>query len=205
MLLSRLREAVESLTVGPADEPATIVGPVIDEEAKASILHHIEQAKTQGRTLIQAKLPPDCDEGSYVPPTIVLDVEPDTSLAQDEILGPVLSVIRAADFDQALDIANGTRYALTGGLYSRSPVHIARARSEFAVGNLYVNRKITGSQVDAQPFGGFKLSGTGVKAGSPDYLLHFMDARCITENTARSGLVPEEQRTGLSLPAPRKP
>jgi RHH-type proline utilization regulon transcriptional repressor/proline dehydrogenase/delta 1-pyrroline-5-carboxylate dehydrogenase len=102
-------------------------------------------------------------------------------------------MIRAADFDEALEIANGTRYALTGGLFSRSPSHIDRARREFGVGNLYINRRITGSQVDAQPFGGFKLSGIGVKAGSPDYLLHFMDARCITENTLRSGLVPEQR------------
>ena len=118
---------------------------------------------------------------------------PDSRLATEEIMGPVLAVIRAKDFDHALNIANGTRYALTGGLFSRSPAHIEQARREFAVGNLYINRKIIGSQVDAQPFGGFKLSGTGVKAGSPDYLLHFMDARCITENTLRSGLVPEEE------------
>ena len=101
----------------------------------------------------------------------------------------------AKDFDHALQIANSTRHALTGGLYSRSPVHIDRARRDFAVGNLYINRRITGSQVDAQPFGGFRLSGTGVKAGSPDYLLHFMDARCLTENTLRSGLVPAEEHT----------
>ena len=197
-LLARLGEATESIPIGPAEDPATLVGPVIDHEAKASILGHIETAKAQGRILAQAKLPPKCDEGYYVPPTVVGDLEPDAALAQEEILGPVLAVIRAADFDQALEIANGTRYALTGGLYSRSPAHIDRARREFAVGNLYINRKITGSQVDAQPFGGFRLSGTGVKAGSPDYLLHFMDARCITENTARSGLVPEEQHTQVS-------
>ena len=110
----------------------------------------------------------------------------------------MLAVIRAADLDQALEVANGTRDALTGGVFSRSPAHIDRARSDYAVGNLYINRRITGSQVDAQPFGGFKLSGTGVKAGSPDYLLHFMDARCITENTSRSGFVPMEHRTEVS-------
>ena len=104
-------------------------------------------------------------------------------------------MIRSADFDEALRIANDTRYALTGGLFSRSPARIERARREFAVGNLYINRRTTGSQVDAQPFGGFKLSGTGVKAGSPDYLLHFMDARCITENTLRSGLVPAQKHS----------
>ena len=108
-------------------------------------------------------------------------------------MGPVPPVVRAGDFDGLRLIANNSRYALTGGLFSRSPAHIERARREFAVGNLYINRRITGSQVDAQPFGGFKLSGTGVKAGSPDYLLHFMDSRCITENTLRSGFVPNEE------------
>ena len=104
-------------------------------------------------------------------------------------------MLKAKTFEQAIEIANDSRYALTGGVYSRSPSHIDYAGREFAVGNLYINRKITGSQVDAQPFGGFKLSGTGVKAGSPDYLTHFMDARCITENTLRSGLVPKQQHS----------
>ena len=133
-----------------------------------------------------------------MPPTVLEDVKPDARIAQEEVFGPVLAVIKAKDFDEALGSANGTRFALTGGVFSRSPAHIDRARREFAVGNLYINRRITGSQVDAQPFGGFKLSGTGVKAGSPDYLLHFMDARCITENTQRSGLVPSAERTEVS-------
>ena len=136
--------------------------------------------------------------GLVVAPTVIVDVKPDARVAQEEIFGPVLAVIRAGDFDEALEIANSTCYALTGGLFSRSPAHIRRARREFAVGNLYINRRITGSQVDAQPFGGFRLSGTGVKAGSPDYLLHFMDARCITENTLRSGLVPGEAHSKVS-------
>jgi RHH-type proline utilization regulon transcriptional repressor/proline dehydrogenase/delta 1-pyrroline-5-carboxylate dehydrogenase len=147
---------------------------------------------------VEAKLPPECDEGHYIAPTILADIKPDARIAQEEIFGPVLAVIRANDFDHALEIANNSRYALTGGLFSRSPAHTNKARREFAVGNLYINRRITGSQVDAQPFGGFKLSGTGVKAGSPDYLLHFMDARCITENTLRSGFVPDEQQTEVS-------
>ena len=235
-LMSRLREAAQSVPVGQADEPATLVGPVIDEKAKARILQQIETATDPNRdreeaadpnrarkeaadpnrdrkeaheprrdrkgacarVLIQPTLPPECADGYYVPPTILVDVEPDSALAQEEILGPVLAVIRAGDFDEALEIANSTRYALTGGLFSRSPTNIDRARRDFAVGNLYINRRITGSQVDAQPFGGFKLSGTGVKAGSPDYLLAFLDARCITENTSRSGLVPQQQHTEVS-------
>jgi RHH-type proline utilization regulon transcriptional repressor/proline dehydrogenase/delta 1-pyrroline-5-carboxylate dehydrogenase len=189
-LCGRLREAVMSLRIGPAEAPAAFVGPVIDQAARDRIESFIDMGKTEGRLLVQAPLPDECGDGWFVPPTILIDVRPEARVAQEEILGPVLTVHRAADFDDALRIANQTRYALTGGVFSRRPSHIERAQSEFAVGNLYVNRKITGSQVDSQPFGGFRLSGTGVKAGSPDYLLHFMDARCITENTFRSGFVP---------------
>jgi len=194
-LTSRLREAVNSVPVGPAEEPLTVVGPVIDAAARDRIREYIDLAKSEGRLLVEAPLPGTCGEGFFVAPTIFTDVKSDARIAQEEIFGPVLAIIRATDFEHALKIANDTRYALTGGVFSRSPAHIDRAAQELAVGNLYINRRITGSQVDAQPFGGFKLSGTGVKAGSPDYLLHFMDARCITENTARSGLVPDEQHT----------
>ncbi len=197
-LTARLREAVESIPIGPADQPGTKVGPVIDAEARSRIRGYLDLGSSEGKVLVQAELPPACAEGFFVPPTIFTDVPPDARIAQEEIFGPVLALIRAKDFEHAIEIANNTRYALTGGVFSRSPAHIDRARQEFAVGNLYINRKITGSQVDAQPFGGFKLSGTGVKAGSPDYLLHFTDARCITENTARSGLVPDEQHTQVS-------
>jgi RHH-type proline utilization regulon transcriptional repressor/proline dehydrogenase/delta 1-pyrroline-5-carboxylate dehydrogenase len=198
ILLGLLREAVESIPIGPADAPATVVGPVIDEQARSRILEYIELGRKEGRLFVQAEFPPECAEGFFVPPTILVDVRPDARIAQEEIFGPVLVVIRAVDFEQAIEIANNSRYALTGGVFSRSPGHIDRARREFAAGNLYINRRITGSQVDAQPFGGFKLSGTGVKAGSPDYLLHFMDTRCITENTLRSGFVPDEERTTVS-------
>jgi RHH-type proline utilization regulon transcriptional repressor/proline dehydrogenase/delta 1-pyrroline-5-carboxylate dehydrogenase len=192
-LLPRLCDAVESVAIGPAEAPSTMVGPVIDEDARRRICEYIDIGKAEGRLLIQAKLPAECREGYYVAPTVLADVMPDARIAQEEIVGPVLAVIRAKDFDHAIRIANNSPYALTGGLFSRSPAHIERARRDFAVGNLYINRRITGSQVDAQPFGGFKRSGSGVKAGSPDYLLHFMDARCITENTLRSGLVPDEE------------
>lgn len=194
-LMTRLAEAVDSLTIGPAERPATFVGPVIDASAQARIREYINIGKVEGRMVAYAKLPVDCGDGFFVPPTIIADVPPNGRLAQEEFLGPVLAVLRATDFEQAISIANHTRYALTGGVYSRSPSHIEYARREFAVGNLYVNRKITGSQVDAQPFGGFRLSGTGVKAGSPDYLLHYMDARCVTENTLRSGYVPREKHS----------
>ncbi len=195
-LCSRLRDAVNSIPIGPAEEPMTMTGPVIDETAVARIQQYIELARKEGKVFVQAQLPTDCNQGFFVPPTVVTDISPRSRVAQDEVFGPVLAVHAAPDFDAALRIANDTRYALAGGLFSRSPTHIEQARREFEVGNLYINRRITGSQVDAQPFGGFKLSGTGVKAGSQDYLLHFMDARCITENTQRSGFVPDEQRSG---------
>jgi len=194
VFLQRLREAVESVVIGPAEAPATLVGPVMDEPARMRVNEYIELGKREGTLVAQAKLPESCGDGYFVPPTVISDIDPDSRVAQEEIFGPVLAVMRANDFDHAIAIANNSRYALTGGVFSRSPAHIEQARREFVVGNLYINRKITGSQVDAQPFGGFGLSGTGVKAGSPDYLLHFMDARCITENTQRSGLVPEQEQ-----------
>ena len=116
--------------------------------------------------------------------------EPDSRLARDEIFGPVLAVIRVRNLDQAFSIANGTDYALTGGLYSRSPKHLQRAREEFSVGNLYLNRGITGALVQRQPFGGFKMSGIGTKAGGPDYLLQFLLPVSISENTMRRGFAP---------------
>ncbi|MFQ5591338.1 MAG: proline dehydrogenase family protein [Phycisphaerae bacterium] len=194
-LMPRLREAVDSIPIGPADHPEVHVGPVIDAEAQTRIHGYAERGLVEGRLFIKAKLPAICADGFFVAPMIFTEVMPDACIAQEEIFGPLLAVIRVPDFDRAIAVANGTRYALTGGVFSRSPGNIDLATREFAVGNLYINRKITGSQVDAQPFGGFKLSGTGVKAGSPDYLLHFTDARCITENTARSGLVPDEHYT----------
>ncbi len=197
-LLSRLREAAASVPIGPADQPSTLVGPLIDESARARVRAFMEAGKREGRLLIEGKLPDGCDRGFFVPPAIFVDLKPDARLFQEEIFGPILAVARAVDFDEAITMANQSRYALTGGVFSRSPANIEQARRDFAVGNLYINRRITSSQVDAQPFGGFKLSGTGVKAGSPDYLLHFMDARCITEHTARSGFVPNEQTTEVS-------
>lgn len=195
---SRLRDALSSLVIGPADSPSTQMGPVIDRAGKQRIESYLELGKSEGEIVAQAPVPAECSAGYFVPPTVIGGVGADSRLAQEEIFGPVLTMLRAKDFDDALKIANNSRYALTGGLFSRSPEHIERAQREFAVGNLYINRKITGSQVDAQPFGGYKLSGTGVKAGSPDYLLHFMDARCITENTARSGFVPSTEHSEVS-------
>ena len=130
--------------------------------------------------------------GFYVAPHVFTGVRPDAVIAQEEIFGPVVAVMKAADLDEALAIANGVRYALTGGLISRSPATIARVRREFRVGNLYINRGITGALVERQAFGGFKMSGVGSKAGGPDYLLQFLEPRVITENTLRRGFAPPD-------------
>ncbi|TVQ51792.1 MAG: L-glutamate gamma-semialdehyde dehydrogenase, partial [Spirulina sp. DLM2.Bin59] len=187
--LERLVEATKSLNVGPADLPSTTVGPVVDAKAQARILEYIETGK-QGATL--AFQGPKPEPGYFVPPTILSDVSPDAIIAQEEIFGPVLAVIKAENFSQALEIANNTNFALTGGLYSRTPSHIEAARKAFEVGNLYINRNITGAIVARQPFGGFKLSGVGSKAGGPDYLLQFLEPRVVTENIQRQGFAPIE-------------
>jgi RHH-type proline utilization regulon transcriptional repressor/proline dehydrogenase/delta 1-pyrroline-5-carboxylate dehydrogenase len=186
----RLIEATRSLTIAPAEDPGCEVGPVIDEEAYRRILDAIEKGRSQGTLAYAGDVGPLANEGYYIAPHIFTDVQPEASLAQDEIFGPVLTVLRYRELTEALRIANGTRYALTGGLYSRSPANIERVKREFRVGNLYINRKITGALVDRQPFGGFKLSGIGSKAGGPDYLLQFVLPRTVTENTLRRGFAP---------------
>jgi RHH-type transcriptional regulator, proline utilization regulon repressor / proline dehydrogenase / delta 1-pyrroline-5-carboxylate dehydrogenase len=198
VFLHRLVEATRSLKVGPAEDPGCFVGPVIDDEARKRILESIEIGKREARLAYAAGVGPLADEGYYVGPHIFADVPPGAAIAQEEIFGPVLAVMKARDLTHALELANGTPYALTGGLHSRSPAHIARVRREFRVGNLYINRKITGALVDRQPFGGFKLSGIGSKAGGPDYLLQFVVPRVITENTMRHGFAPEGSEPGAS-------
>jgi RHH-type proline utilization regulon transcriptional repressor/proline dehydrogenase/delta 1-pyrroline-5-carboxylate dehydrogenase len=185
--IKRLVEATRSLVVNDAYHPDTKVGPVIDAAAHAKIRAYIEKGHASANVALEMPAP---DRGFYVGPAIVTDVDPESTIAQEEIFGPVLAVIKAESFDRALAIANNTPYALTGGLYSRTPSHIERAYREFEVGNLYVNRGITGALVDRHPFGGFKLSGIGSKAGGPDYLLQFLEPRAITENTQRQGFAP---------------
>jgi RHH-type proline utilization regulon transcriptional repressor/proline dehydrogenase/delta 1-pyrroline-5-carboxylate dehydrogenase len=189
--LARLIEATKSLKIGPAEDPGFQMGPVIDEEAFRRILATIEKSKGEARLAHAGEVGSLANEGYYIGPHIFAEVPPRSSLAQEEIFGPVLAVLKAKDLTEALAIANGTQYALTGGFYSRSPANIQRVRREFRVGNLYINRKITGALVDRQPFGGFKLSGIGSKAGGPDYLLQFVLPRTITENTMRRGFAPE--------------
>lgn len=189
--LNRLIEATKSLTVAPADDPGCSVGPVIDAEARDRILKTIEIGKREARLVYQADVGALATQGYFVGPTIFADVPETATIAQEEIFGPVLSVMRAKDLDDALRIANGVKYALTGGCYSRSPTNLEKVKRKFRVGNLYINRKCTGALVDRQPFGGFKLSGIGSKAGGPDYLLQFLLPRTVTENQMRRGFAPE--------------
>jgi RHH-type proline utilization regulon transcriptional repressor/proline dehydrogenase/delta 1-pyrroline-5-carboxylate dehydrogenase len=192
--LNRLIEATKSLTVSPAEDAGCSLGPVIDEEARDRIVRTIEMGKQQARLAFQYDVGTLANQGYFVGPTIFAEVPEQSGLAQEEIFGPVLSVIKAKDLDDALRIANGTKYALTGGIFSRSPENIAKVKRRFRVGNLYVNRKCTGALVNRQPFGGFQLSGIGSKAGGPDYLLQFVVPRSITENTLRRGFAPAEEK-----------
>jgi RHH-type proline utilization regulon transcriptional repressor/proline dehydrogenase/delta 1-pyrroline-5-carboxylate dehydrogenase len=188
--LERLVEATRSLTIGPADDPGATVGPVIDDDARKRVLSYIDKGKQEARLVYAGDVGALAQEGYYVAPHVFADVAPTSTIAQEEIFGPVLAVLKARDLDEALAIANGTVYALTGGLYSRSPENIRKVRRQFRVGDLYINRKTTGALVGRQPFGGFKLSGMGTQAGGPDYLLHFLLPRTITENTMRRGFAP---------------
>ena len=188
--VARLVEAVKSLTVAPAESPGCAVGPVIDEESRQRVLKMIEAGTKQATLAYAADIGDLAAQGTFVAPHVFTEVPADSPLGQDEIFGPVLAVTKAKDLDDALRIANGTKFALTGGFFSRSPTNIERVKRQFRVGNLYVNRKITGALVDRQPFGGFKLSGIGSKAGGPDYLLQFVLPRVITENTMRRGFAP---------------
>ncbi len=187
--VKRVTEAARSLKIGDPQAPGTFIGPVISTGAKKRILSAIENAQTYARLVLQV----NCSrfaEGYFIGPTVFADVPPRSALAQEEIFGPVLAVMRAQDLSAALSMANDTAYALTGGVYSRSATSLARAEREFQAGNLYFNRKISGSIVGRQPFGGFKLSGMGRQAGGPHYVLQFLQTRTVTENTLRRGFAP---------------
>jgi RHH-type proline utilization regulon transcriptional repressor/proline dehydrogenase/delta 1-pyrroline-5-carboxylate dehydrogenase len=187
--VQRLVEATRSLNVGPAEAPSTQVGPVIDANAYDRIRDYIEKGRTEAEVALEMPAP---NTGYFIGPVIFTNVSPTAKIAQEEIFGPVLSVMPAKNFQEAINLANGTNFALTGGIYSRTPSHIQQAEVEFEVGNLYINRGITGAIVSRQPFGGFKLSGVGSKAGGPDYLLQFLEPRTVTENIQRQGFAPIE-------------
>jgi RHH-type proline utilization regulon transcriptional repressor/proline dehydrogenase/delta 1-pyrroline-5-carboxylate dehydrogenase len=186
--MTRLCDAAADMFVGPALDSATLVGPVISKEAQTRILDTIRDAESKNKLAFKGKTP---NNGFYVPPTIFRDVSTESSLWKEEVFGPVLACRSAKTFDEALALAVQSEYALTGGLYSRSPQHIAEAREKFKVGNLYINRGCTGALVCRQPFGGFAMSGVGSKAGGPDYLLQFLEPRTVSENTMRRGFAPE--------------
>ncbi|MBN3882582.1 MAG: L-glutamate gamma-semialdehyde dehydrogenase [Nostoc sp.] len=187
--VQRLVEATKSLNIGEAELPSTQVGPVIDANARDRIQKYIEIGRQSAEVALELPAP---KQGYFIGPVIFSEVSPNAVISQEEIFGPVLAVIRVKDFPEALAVANGTNFALTGGLYSRTPSHIQQAQVEFEVGNLYINRNITGAIVGRQPFGGFKLSGVGSKAGGPDYLLQFLEPRAVTENIQRQGFAPIE-------------
>jgi len=193
LFLERLVESTRSLVIGDQTKPGTDVGPVIDTESANKINHYIELGKKECSVAL-AMSSDDLTSQSghpFVGPHIFADVDPKHPIATDEIFGPVLAVIRAGDFDEALRIANDSPYKLTGGVFSRKPSNLDRARREFRVGNLYLNRSITGALVGRQPFGGFGMSGVGSKAGGSDYLLQFVEPRACAENTMRRGFAPE--------------
>ena len=193
--LERLIEATKSLKLGPAEDPGTQIGPLIDEEARERVLAIVGNLDPEhDGTVVWAGDPGDlASQGAFVGPHIIADANPDSTISQQELFGPVLPVIRVRTLDDAFNRANDTRFALTGGIYSRSPATLKRARSEFQVGNLYLNREITGAMVRRHPFGGYRMSGIGSKAGGPDYLLQFLVPVNVTENTMRSGFAPETE------------
>ena len=186
--IERLRQAALSIKIGPSEDPANYMGPVVDKAAQENVLGYVRLAESEGKVLVKRDDVPDT--GCYVPLTIVEGITKEHRIAQEEVFGPVLAVMRAKDMDEALDIANSTRFALTGAIYSRSPAHLDRAGREFRVGNLYLNKFSVGALVERHAFGGFKMSGVGSKSGGPDYLLQFMDPRIVCENTMRRGFAP---------------
>jgi 1-pyrroline-5-carboxylate dehydrogenase len=177
--LDQLRAEVSALTVGPSDQPGNYMGPVINQGAKKSILDYVEVGKKEGRLIAGGAAAPG--DGYFIQPTVIADVDSKSRVFQEEIFGPVLAVAKARDFDHALALANDSEYGLTGAVFTTNPEKIRKAREQFFVGNLYINRKCTGAMVGAHPFGGFNMSGTDSKAGGPDYLLQFTQAKSIGE------------------------
>jgi RHH-type proline utilization regulon transcriptional repressor/proline dehydrogenase/delta 1-pyrroline-5-carboxylate dehydrogenase len=189
-VMDRLLSAAASLRMGNPEEPGITVGPVIDETAYRRIREYIEIGKGEAKLAYQKGDVPQ--NGFFIPPTIFTNVTADMRMAREEIFGPVLSVMRAQNLDEAISIANNTEFALTAGFFSRSPANIERAKAELVAGNVYINRSCTGAVVGRHPFGGFKMSGGGTKAGGGDYLLQFVVPRVVTENIMRHGFAPEE-------------
>ncbi len=193
LFLERLVASTRTLVIGDPIHPGTDIGPVIDREAKEKIESYIQIGGQEGKLEVGIDVPAGLEEKlgkPFVGPHVFSGIRPEHRMANEEIFGPVLSVIRVGSFDEALQVANATPYKLTGGVFSRKPEHLERARREYRVGNLYLNRNITGALVGRQPFGGFGMSGIGSKAGGRDYLLQFVEPRAVCENTMRRGFAP---------------
>jgi len=188
--VDRLVESARSLIVAPAEDPSCNVGPVIDEAARDKVRQYIDIGKQEGRMVVQVDAGELQEQGYFVGPHVFADITATDRLAQEEIFGPVLAIIRVKNLDEAIEVANGTEFALTGGMFSRSPANLDRVRRELRVGNIYLNRTITGALVGRHPFGGFKMSGIGNKAGCKEYLLQFVLPQTVTENTMRRGFAP---------------
>jgi 1-pyrroline-5-carboxylate dehydrogenase len=191
VFLERLKDRVAKITVGDPTENKPM-GPVVNEKAMKSILDYIEVGKKEGRLIHGGGRATDAGDGYFIQPTVIADIPPMARISQEEIFGPVLAVIKARNFDDALAIANNTEFGLTGAVYSTSREKLERARTDFHVGNLYFNRKCTGAMVGAHPFGGFNMSGTDSKAGGPDYLLLFTQAKSVAEKIGDAGPVTDD-------------
>ncbi len=187
-LMERLKEATSDIITGKASDPGTLLGPVIDKASQERILATISDAEKKHSLLVKKEV---ASNGFFIPACIFKDVDSGSEIWNEEIFGPVLACRKAENFEEALTLANDCQYALTAGLYSRSPVNIQKAKDLIEAGNFYINRPCTGAIVQRHPFGGFKLSGIGSKAGGKDYLIQFLDPRLVSENTLRRGFSPE--------------
>jgi 1-pyrroline-5-carboxylate dehydrogenase len=175
--VEKLSAKARNIKIGKSDDPGNYMGPVISESARKTILNYIETGKKEGRMVAGDSAVPET--GYFIPPTIIADVDSKATIFQEEIFGPVLAITRARDFEHGLELANDSIYGLTGAVFSNNAAHLREARERFHVGNLYLNRKCTGAMVGVHPFGGFNMSGTDSKAGGPDYLLLFLQAKSI--------------------------
>ena len=191
-MLEKIAERTAKITTGDPTNSATNMSAVINEKAFRTINDYIEKGKSEGGRVL-AGGGSDGEQGFFIEPTVIADVKPGAIIEQEEIFGPVLAVIKAEDYDDALKIANDTQYGLTGAVYSGDEEKLARARREFHVGNLYLNRKCTGALVGVHPFGGFNMSGTDSKAGGRDYLLLFMQAKVSAEKVGATGKLAEKR------------
>ncbi|HWF04772.1 MAG TPA: aldehyde dehydrogenase family protein, partial [Candidatus Angelobacter sp.] len=191
VFVERLKERVSKIVIGEPTENKAM-GPVVSEKAMKSILNYIEIGKKEGRLISGGGPATEAGEGYFIQPTVIADIAPTARLAQEEVFGPVLAVIKARNFEDALEIANNTEFGLTGAVYSTSRDKLEKARTDFHVGNLYLNRKCTGAMVGAHPFGGFNMSGTDSKAGGQDYLLLFTQAKSVAEKLGEAPL-PEQK------------